>query len=400
MGRNVVLLGLTSLVTDVSAEMVSTILPLYLVYSLEVSPLGLGAIDGLYHAVEALVRVAMGFFADRLGRIKTLAGIGYALSAACKLALLLVGSGLGALAAVVAVDRMGKGVRAAPRDALVSFSVPPRALGAAFGVHRALDTTGAMIGPLVAFALLALVPGGYDVVFVVSFCVALLGLAIFVLLVQDRSSGVTVSNDAEQREPIELDPAPAGRASSVKSVITVGAVLGAGAVSDALFYLVLQRWAGFAPRWVPLVFVASAFVFAALAIPVGRFADRVGRGRVFVAGHVLLACAYAVVIAASPAPALVLLCVLFVGAFYAATEGVLVAMLSARVGEQHRTTGIAALTTSVSLARFAGSLGFGAVWATWDFRRALVLQLVVLAFGAVLAAMLWRVRHDGTRAAA
>jgi MFS family permease len=397
-GRNVVLLGLTSMVTDVSAEMVSAILPLYLLYSLEISPLGLGAIDGLYHAVEAIVRVSSAFVADRLGRMKTLAAIGYALSAACKLGLLLAGSGLSAIAGVVAVDRMGKGVRAAPRDALVSLSVPRSALGAAFGVHRALDTTGAMLGPLVAFGLLAIVPGGYDVVFVVSFCVALLGLAIFLLLVESPARRAA-DESAEPVENVEL-PEPPVRPSGIATLVGVGAVLAAGAVSDGLFYLVLQRWAGFDPRFVPLVFVASALSFAALAIPTGRLADRIGRKRVFVGGHVLLAAAYAIVLAASPSTAWVVGCVLLVGAFYAATDGVLVAVVSARVAEDRRTTKIASLTTAVSLARFAGSLGFGAVWAAWDFRSALAVQIAVLGIGVAVAVMLWRPRHGRIGAAA
>ncbi|NUO47754.1 MAG: MFS transporter [Polyangiaceae bacterium] len=390
-GRNVVLLGLTSLVTDVSAEMVSTILPLYLLYSLEVSPLGLGAIDGLYHAVEAIVRVSSAYLADRLGRMKALAAIGYALSAVCKLGLLLAGSGVSAIAGVVAVDRMGKGVRAAPRDALVSLSVPRRALGAAFGVHRALDTTGAMLGPLVAFGLLAVVPGGYDVVFVVSFCVALLGLAIFLLLVESPAPRAEEKEAEGPADNVERASSPA-RPSGIASLAVVGAVFGAGAVSDGLFYLVLQKWAGFEPRFVPLVFVASALSFAALAIPMGRLADHVGRRRVFVAGHVLLAGAYAIVLAAQPSTALIVGCVLLVGAFYAATDGVLIAVVSAGMTEERRTTGIASLTTAVSLARFVGSLGFGAVWAAWDFRHALSVQIAVLGIGVAASVMVWRPR--------
>jgi len=366
-------------------------LPLYLLYSLEVSPLGLGVIDGLYHAVEAIVRVSSAYLADRLGRMKTLAAIGYALSAACKLGLLLAGSGFSAIAGVVAVDRMGKGVRAAPRDALVSLSVPRRALGAAFGVHRALDTTGAMLGPLVAFGLLAVVPGGYDVVFVVSFCVALLGLAIFLLLVESPAARVEEKEAEVPDENVERAPSPA-RPTDIASLATVGAVFGAGAVSDGLFYLVLQKWAGFEPRFVPLVFVASALSFAALAIPMGRFADRVGRKRVFVAGHLLLAGAYTIVLATQPSTALIVGCVFLVGAFYAATDGVLVAIVSARMTEERRTMGIASLTTAVSLARFVGSLGFGAVWAAWDFRHALSVQIAVLGIGVAASVMVWRPR--------
>ncbi len=397
-GRNVVLLGVTSLVTDVSSEMVGTILPLYLFFGLGLSPFGIGAIDGLYHAVEGIVRVSTAFWADRAGRIKTLAASGYALSAACKLALLVVGSSTGAIAAVVAVDRAGKGVRASPRDALVSASVPRAALGAAFGVHRALDTVGALLGPLAGFALLAIVPGGYDVIFVVSFCAAIVGLSIFVLLVDGRPPRPAEPASAPD-VAAKIDARATWSLSGLGPVAIVAGVLSIGAVSDSLFYLVLQRWAAFDARWVPLVFVATALCFAALAIPVGRLADRVGRKRVFVAGHVVLALSYGVVLLAPPGLALVGVCVLCMGAYYAATEGVLVAIASARLGDRHLTTGIAALTTVTSLARFVGSLAFGAIWQVFGFRGALAGALAVLALGVLSAGVLWRPRHDDAGAA-
>src|SRR5712692_3744431 len=175
--RNVLFLGLTSLVTDISSEMVSTVLPLYLVFYLRFTPLEFGIVDGLYQGGGAIARVAGGLLADRWRRHKEVAAAGYALSAACKLGLLAAGSGPGALGAIVLLDRMGKGLRTAPRDALISLSSKRGELATAFGVHRALDTGGALLGPLVAFGLLALVPGAFDAVFVASFCAAVVGLS-------------------------------------------------------------------------------------------------------------------------------------------------------------------------------------------------------------------------------
>src|SRR5262249_22370723 len=167
MSANVLFLGLTSMVTDISSEMISTILPLYLVFTLHLAPLEFGIVDGLYQGAAALVRVASGFVADRWRRHKEVAALGYALSAVCKLGILAAGSVWTALAGIVLIDRIGKGIRTAPRDALISLSSPQEELGTAFGVHRALDTAGAMIGPLVAFGLLALTPGAFDAIFVV-----------------------------------------------------------------------------------------------------------------------------------------------------------------------------------------------------------------------------------------
>jgi MFS family permease len=127
--KTVLLLGLTSLFTDISSEMVATILPLYLVYTVGLSPVAFGLVDGLYQGAGALVRVASGFVGDRFRRHKEVAAVGYGLSAVCKLGFLAVGGAVGALSAVIVLDRTGKGIRTAPRDALISLSTPREQLG-------------------------------------------------------------------------------------------------------------------------------------------------------------------------------------------------------------------------------------------------------------------------------
>src|SRR5262245_34196070 len=185
-GRAVIFLGLTSLFTDISSEMVNTVLPVYLLFQLQASPLQFGVIDGLYQGASAPLRVVAGLAADRLNRLKEVAFFGYAVSAASRIALPAAGSALGVVGGVILVDRLGKGVRTAPRDALISLNAQPERLGLAFGVHRALDTVGALLGPLLAFAVLAAAPGAYDAVFVVSFCFAIVGLGVIGLLVESR----------------------------------------------------------------------------------------------------------------------------------------------------------------------------------------------------------------------
>src|SRR4051812_5559246 len=164
-GGTVLLLGTCSLLTDISSEMVSAILPFYLVATLGFSPLQYGFIDGLYQGSSALVRLAAGFLGDRLNRHKAIASFGYGLSAICKLGLALIGGAWAGLSALILLDRTGKGIRTAPRDAMISLTAPEKELGLAFGVHRAMDTAGAMIGPLVAFGLLALAPGSFSSLF-------------------------------------------------------------------------------------------------------------------------------------------------------------------------------------------------------------------------------------------
>src|SRR5262245_21808808 len=149
-------LGWTSFLTDISSEMVNSALPIYLVLHLHLSPLQYGAIDGVYNGLAVvLVSLIGGLIADRSRRHKEAALMGYVLSAVCKLLLLTAGGVWGWLIAVTGLDRIGKGIRGAPRDALISLNTPPKLMASAFAVHRALDAGGALLGPIVAFALLA-----------------------------------------------------------------------------------------------------------------------------------------------------------------------------------------------------------------------------------------------------
>ncbi len=175
-GGTVIAMGAVSFLTDASAEMVTAVLPLFLILQVGLTPLQYGIVDGVYQGATVLVRLVGGYLADRWRRPKIVCTFGYGLSAVTKLGLLGVGSAA-STSFVLAVDRAGKGIRTAPRDAVIAASTRPALLGRAFGVHRTLDTAGAMLGPLLAFLVLLAVPGGYHPVFVVSFGVAVLGVA-------------------------------------------------------------------------------------------------------------------------------------------------------------------------------------------------------------------------------
>ena len=179
-------LGVTSMLTDVSSEMVLSILPAYLVMTGGLAPLALGVAAGVHEGGPMLAAWAGGLIADRSGRRKLTAGSGYALSAICRLGwFALSGRTITAIAGLVLVDRMGKALRTAPRDAIISLSVRPGQLATAFGVHRALDAAGAALGPILAFVLLWRMPGRYDVIFFASFVVAVLGVVALALLVDE-----------------------------------------------------------------------------------------------------------------------------------------------------------------------------------------------------------------------
>jgi len=364
--RAVVMLGLTSLFTDISSEMVATILPLYLLFDLHLSPAAFGVIDGLYQGAAALVRIVGGVAADRSRRHKEVAVIGYALSAVARLGLLVVGNVWTLLAGVVMVDRLGKGIRTAPRDALISFNTPKEELGTAFGVHRALDTAGAMIGPVVAFGLLTIAPGAYDAVFVISLCAALIGLGFLSLFVQNPPLAAMGEGGggAERHAPSWSTAVQLLRVRGVGSLLLVGSLLSLATISDAFLYVTLQRRVEFAARFFPLLYVATAAVFMLLAVPAGRLADRVGRARVFMGGYALLLIVYVSLLVPWTGPISVIVVLILLGAYYAATDGVLMALASTVLPPEQRAGGMALLTTGTSLARLAGSILFGLLW-TW-----------------------------------
>ncbi|MEV0899922.1 MFS transporter [Actinoplanes sp. NPDC049802] len=375
----VFLLGVVSLLTDVSSEMVAAVLPLYLTAELGLSLIAYGVVDGLYQGVSAVVRIFGGYLNDRSRRPKWIAAAGYGVSALSRIALV-PAHGFAAITAVVTADRLGKGFRTAPRDALIADVSDPGVLGRAFGVHRTLDTIGAALGPLVAFALLLLVPGGYSSVFVASFAFGLVGVAVLVLFVPDRRTAAGAGLPL-RRMFTEL-ASPRLR----RPLLAVG-LLGLLTVGDGFLYLSLQHRDDFAARWFPLMYVGTNVVYLLLAVPVGRLADRVGRSRVFLGGHLALLAVYLVAAAPSGGLALTLLALGLLGAYYAATDGVLPALISPRVPAEARGSGIAAAQTVVVLSRFAMSLTFAVLWQLMGPSAALLLAAGLLVAGMTVA---WR----------
>ncbi len=224
-----------------------------------------------------------------------MAGLGYGLSALGKVALVAAGNTIGGVGAIVAVDRVGKGIRTAPRDALISLSSAKDKLATSFGVHRAMDSVGAMLGPLIAFGILFLAPARFDAVFVVSTLFAILGLAVLVLNVEGKP----------RRAPREGTPPRLRAAASLLKdrsfapLLLAAAGLSIASVSDAMIYVGLQRTIDFEPAVFPLLYVMTAISFMALAIPVGQLADRIGKVPVLLAGQALLFVVYGVLLMTS-----------------------------------------------------------------------------------------------------
>lgn len=380
----VIALGIVSFLTDASAEMITAVLPLYLTSALGLGYLQLGALDSLYTGASALLRLAGGYVADRLGRPKAVALTGYGLSALTKLGLPAAGGSLAGISGVIAVDRAGKGIRTAPRDALITLSSPPDLLGRAFGVHRSLDTAGALLGPLLAFAVLALLPGDYSSVFALSFCLALAGVLVLAFFVRQPRADVRTRAGVSLRAGLRVATAP-----GVRTLVLVAGLLGLVTVGDMFMYVALQRQADLPTSVLPLLPLGTAGVFMLAAIPLGRVADRLGRWRLFLLGHVLLLGCYALVVSSLDGWLIAGAVLALHGLFYAASDGVLMAAAGPLIPTALRSTGLAVVQTSQALARTVGAFGFGAM-AAWQglggtfafFAVALVgLLLVAVALG-------------------
>jgi MFS family permease len=377
-------LGITSMLTDVSSEMVASILPMYLVLHLHLSPLAFGVVDGLYQGVAVLLRVAAGVVGDRWQQHKIVAAAGYALSAVCKLGILAAGNAWGAIATVVALDRTGKGIRTAPRDAMITLSTPSAELGTAFGVHRALDAAGAMLGPLAAVLVLALLPDRFDVIFLASFCLAVLGVAVILLFVDapEPATGQMRADRPSMRAAVGLL-----RDARFRGLFLTAGMLSLAAVSDAFVFLVLQQRTGFSAAMFPMLYVGVALVNFLVSVPGGGLADRVGRLPVFLCGHALLLAVYALLLLPDIGTMHIILCLVLMGGYYAATDGVLSALAGAVLPQHLCGSGLAVISTASSGARLLASMLFGALWTWQGINMALTCFMIGLAIAVTTAAV-------------
>ncbi|WP_019180095.1 MFS transporter [Microbacterium yannicii] len=383
----VVVLGVVSLLTDISSESVAAILPLYITGVLGLSTIAFGFLDGLHQGVSAVVRIGSGYVSDRTDRPKWVAFSGYALAAAARVGLLFA-TGFSAVVAVVTADRIGKGIRTAPRDALITASSTAENLGTSFGVHRMLDNIGAAVGPLLAFVILLLVPDGYRIVFVASLAFALIGVVILGLVVPDvRRRARSRTGSAAPRRRFDWKTVTAG---PMRRVLAAAGILGLLTIGDGFVYLVLYSRSEFGAQWFPLMYVGTNLVFLALAIPLGRLSDRVGRARVYVWGHLALLAAYVMATLPVADIAATVLCLIFLGAFYAATDGVLAALAAQVTTADTHGTGIAAAQTVVAVTRLISATAFGVLWYAIGREPAMLVVAAALVLAVPAAAVVLR----------
>lgn len=348
--RNVVALGWVSLLTDVSSEMIVPVMPAFVTGSLRASVASLGIIEGVAECTATVLRALSGWLSDRIGRRKPFLILGYGISAVAKGSMAFAGS-WPAMLGLRFSDRVGKGLRNPPRDALIADSVPAAELGSAFGLHRAMDTAGAVIGPLVAAALLAWAPGDLRRVFLVSVIPAALSIVVLIVFVQaprmarERLAGL----------PRELGALPP----VVRRFLVVAAVFSLGASS--LAFPLLRAGEVFPAARVPLVYALYNVVYAALSWPLGILSDRIGRRPLLHTAYLVFAVCYAV-LAWRASAATVLIAFAGLGIHSALLEGSQRSLLAELVTPERRGTAYGLYATAVGLALLPASIVGGWLW--------------------------------------
>lgn len=284
--KNILFLGLISFFADISSEMVYPIIPLYLTAAFGATPALVGIIEGIAESTASLLKVFSGYVTDKYKKKKPIAFVGYATGLIYKLALLLAGSWVGILTARV-IDRLGKGIRTAPRDVMVSESADRQHMGKAFGIHKALDMAGSAIGILLSFFLLRAMTGGvgdYKTIFAVSAIPSVAALCMFAFVREKKEP-----REVRQRERFwtswhRLD----GR---LKLYLLIVFLFTLGNSSNT-FLLLRAKSAGFDDTTVILLYFVYNVTASILAIPFGKISDRIGRRQVLTAGYLMFAVVY------------------------------------------------------------------------------------------------------------
>jgi MFS family permease len=371
--RNVVVLGVVSLLTDVSSEMIIPILPLFITATLGASVASLGVIEGIAECTASVLRIASGWLSDRIGLRKPFIAFGYALSTVAKGAMA-VAATWPAVLGLRFSDRVGKGLRSPPRDALIADSVDSSHRGRAFGFHRGMDTLGAALGPLAAFFLLRMHPGDYRRIF--AFSVIPAALAVILIVIAVRSP---------RREPAERRSLPAewgALGGPFRRFLVADAVFQLGNSSMA-FVLLRTAAVGFSAAGVTLVYFGYNIVYALLSMPAGDLSDRVGRRPLIVIGYLLYAVAYGL-LALVPTRLGVVAAFLVYSLHSALIEGQQKSLVADLVPADRRATAYGAYYTVVGAALLPASIIAGLLWqrvgayATFGVAAALAIAAAIL----------------------
>ena len=356
--RGVWVLGFVSLLMDLSSELIHSLLPVFMVTGLGASAFMVGMVEGIAEATALIVKVFSGTLSDYLGKRKALAVFGYALGAVSK-PLFALSTSIGGVLTARFVDRIGKGVRGAPRDALIADLTHPEIRGAAYGLRQSLDTVGAFMGPLLAVALMLFFAGDFQAVFWFAVIPGVLSVALLVFGVHEAERAQT---PGAVRPPFHLGlvkalPAP------YWWVVVAGGVFTLARFSEA-FLLLRAQQQGLPDSYAPLVLVVMNVVFALSAYPMGRLADRVNPLGLLAAGLVVLVAAD-VALAVSPSLAVTGVGVALWGLHMGMTQGVLAALVAASAPADLRGTAFGFFNLVSGVALLLASALAGLLWDTY-----------------------------------
>jgi len=377
-------LGGVSLLMDVSSEMIHALLPIYLVTIMGASMEAVGIIEGVAEATASIVKVFSGALSDRLGRRKLLTGLGYGLAAFTKPIFPLAGS-LGWVAAARFLDRVGKGIRGAPRDALIADITPPELRGASFGLRQTLDTVGAFVGPLIAIALMAATGGAFRVVFWVAVIPAFLAVALLITIVKEPE---TKSAPGEARPT--FDRAALGRLGGPYWLVVAVASLFALARFSEAFLVLRVQGLGLPLALAPLTLVTMNVVYALAAYPAGALSDRLDRLTVVAIGFYVLIAAD-LVLAFSGGLVGAALGVALWGLHLGLTQGVLAALVADAAPADQRGAAFGVFNFVSGIAALVASLAAGALWDAIGPGATFLAGALVCALGLVALALAARV---------
>ena len=346
-------LGFVSLFTDMGSEMVHSLLPVFLAGTLGASALVIGLIEGTAEALVLITKVFSGYISDAYGRRKPLVLLGYGLAAVVKPLFPLAGS-VGMVVTARLLDRLGKGIRGAPRDALVADMAPPEIRGAAFGLRQSMDTVGAVFGPLLAVGLMTLFLGNIRTVLWFAVLPALVAVALLVFAVREPAHVIKPARLPITREGL----ASLGRPFWL--VVLVGGLLSLARFSEA-FLILRGAQLGLSNTYVPLVLVVMSVAYTASAYPAGILSDRRGRRGLFGTGMVVLVLAD-VLLATSTRPAMVFVGAGLWGLHMGLTQGLLATMVADTAPPNYRGTGFGVFSLFAGVALLMASIIAGLLW--------------------------------------
>lgn len=351
-GKNVFFTGLVSFFMDVSSEMVYPLVPLFLANVLGVNMSMIGLIEGVAESTASLLKVFSGWFSDRIGQRKSLMLAGYAIATLSRPILALAGSGQQVLMSRF-TDRVGKGVRTAPRDAIIAESVESTHLGRAFSFHRAMDTFGAVAGPAITFTLLGFFNNDYRWIFWISMAPGVIAVILIILFVQEKKR--------QPKSEIERPKLTFNHFDwKMKFFIVIATLFALGNSSDAFLILRAQQ-VGIPALTIPVVYLVFNLVYSLSAIPAGMAADRFGRKKIILLGFVLFAGLYYGFAVAKSVSAIWALFGLY-GLFMGFTEGIQKAFLATIIPPDFKATAFGVYAAAVGLAMLPASLVAGWLW--------------------------------------